>query len=296
MGLSDRGNSPTRPQPTDRGSTATGSGAQPRTGEGVRLIAAIGVVAIAALAVATLLRPKAGYTHTPPMLIAIAAGAGLGAASLLLVGLVICIVVRDGARRRTLRHAVTAWPTMTIVLIVFVGGAAGPRMARAVDVLVGGAGSSQAAERTDFSRWQQTVAPVTAKYISAIRKDGVFLRGLPRTLERGLPATLRDSARTLTHLHRLIADRAARLALNPELKRLTESLEQGLVSAERAQRPFLLVAEGLRRGADSAAARGKLRQLRGQGLGQLQRAQNAMQTFSLGANKLGASLFAQSPG
>jgi hypothetical protein len=134
---------------------------------------------------------------------------------------------------------------------------------------------------------------MAAAYISAIRVDAVFLGGVPRHPDRHLPTALRNSGRTLAQLRQVLVKHAARLPSRNGLKRLTQSLEQGLVSGEAAQHPFALAAKDVLSGADTTAGDRRLTRLRARGLIQLRRSAAAMATFSLGANKLGAALFAQ---
>ncbi len=147
----------------------------------------------------------------------------------------------------------------------------------------------------DFRRWQATVVPITVGYMSAVRRDSVIVRSLPRHRDRSLLASLSDSERTLAGLRGDLAKSAAQLHARPELGRLTTLLERGLEFGQRAQRLF-------RQGAKEVTPTGRiprgdirLKQLRARGIRELQRSQAAMTAFAFGANKLGASLFVHAP-
>lgn len=270
---------------------AQGSPGAPGYADVMRPVAVFVVVAVAAVAFATLLRPRTGYTRIGPVLLASAAGGGLALAALLAAALV--IRHRHGAT--SLRRAMMAWPGMALVLLVFVGAAAVPRVVAATEGLLEGTTSSNAVQQADFSRWQQTVAPLAGAYISAVRADAVFLPGLPLHPSRRLLGAIRSTAARLVHLRQLLAEHAAHLPSRHGLSRFTNLLEQGLAFANRAQRPLLLAAEAELGDADTVGANQRLRALRRRGLGQLRRSEAAMTAFSLGANKLGGSLFAQRP-
>ena len=263
----------------------------PGYGDAMRPVAVFVVVGVAAMASATVLRPRAGYTRIGPVLVASAAGAGLAVAALVAAGL----VNRHRHGATSLRHAMIAWPGMALVLLIFVGVVAVPRIVAGTERLLEGAASSKAVEQADFSRWQQTVAPLAGAYISAVRADAVFLPGLPLHPTRRLLGAIRNTAARLAHLRELLAEHAARLPSSHGLSRFTNLLEQGLALANRAQRALLLAAEAELSDADTAGADRRLRALRRRGLGQLRRSEAAMTAFSLGANKLGGSLFAQRP-
>lgn len=102
----------------------------------VRLGAVCVVVIIAALALATLLRPDKGYARAEPLLAALAGGAGLGVVALLLIGLLRRVALVDVRDRGSLWQATTAWPGMAIVVTLFVADAAGPHLVGAIGALM----------------------------------------------------------------------------------------------------------------------------------------------------------------
>lgn len=277
-----------------RETTATAAHSRvPHRGDVVRQGAVCAVVIVASLSFATLLRPHAGYASAQSLLVALAVGAGLGVATLILVGFVVRVLVSDRCDRASLRQVMTAWPSMAIVLIILVFAAAGPPVVRAIGVLAGGGGGSKASEQADFRRWQQTVVPIAVAYISAVGKDAVFAHGLPRIRDRGLLTALNNSEKTLARLRQDLASNTARLPSRPELERLTKLLERALTFGERAQQPLLLTAKGLMRGVRNAAGNMLLRRLLARGFRHLQRSADAMAEFTGEANKLGGSLFVQ---
>ncbi len=206
----------------------------------VRLGAVCVVVIIAALALATLLRPDKGYARAEPLLAALAGGAGLGVVALLLIGLLRRVALVDVRDRGSLWQATTAWPGMAIVVTLFVADAAGPHLVGAIGALSRDGGASRAGEQMDFRRWQATVVPIIVGYMSAVRRDPVIVRGLaapPRSEPSRFAERLGANARRSPWRSR---EKAAQLHARPELRRLTTLLERGLAFGERAQRSFLL--------------------------------------------------------
>lgn len=97
----------------------------------------------------------------------------------------------------------------------------------------------------------------------------------------------------MAHLRRGLVRARPRLPWSHGLRRLTRSLEHGLALGEAAQQTFSVAARRASAAVDPAVLRRMLGRIRARGLSQLRRSENAMATFSLGANKLGAALFAQ---
>lgn len=280
---------------TERHPTPGAPGRESSLADAVRPVAVGVVVLVAALAFATLLRPRAGYASAQPLLFALALGAGLGVVSLVLIGAV-ARLARPGLRgRRSLRRSATAWPSMAIVVTIFVTSAAAPRVVHGISVLSRGGGVSRSSQQAAFRTWQQLVVPIVVSYASAVGKDAVLVHGLPRGHLRRLLRAVSASEAVLTRLGVRLRSDAAQLPARPELARLTTLLERSLASGQAAQRT-LVVALGKALGVRSGAGRRAwLERLLAGGLAQLRRSQAAMFSFSLEANKLGASLFVQAP-
>ena len=252
------------------------------------------VITVAALAVATLRRPPAGYRSASALLAALALGAGLGAISLLIVGLAVKRAARGA--QHSLWRAATRWPAAAIVVAAFVIAAAAPGAVHGIAALIRNPAAARAAEQSAFRDWQAVVIPVTLSYTSALQRDAPFSHGLPRRHLGRLLGALRGSQTTLEELRRSLQANARRLRMPTDLARLTASLERALALGQRAQQTLTLaVSDALKHSTSAAAARLSASQLATLGVKQLRRSQAAMYYFSLDANSLGASLFVQSP-
>ena len=250
------------------------------------------VVVIAALAVATVLRPRIGYATAPPLLGALALGAGLGVVSLLAAGLLTRLVFH---RSGSFGRAATRWPTAAVLVTLFVAAAAAPHVVAGVAGLTRGSGASRAPEQADFRAWQQTVVPIVVSYTSAVTRDVVFGHGLPRRHLHRLQTALTASGKTLENLGHRLASSTRRLR-SAELARLTRLLQQALALGGQAQRTLSAAVAGeVAPPAMTAARRARLKRLSASGVDQLRRSQATISAFSLQANRLGASLFAGAP-
>lgn len=266
----------------------------PSRAEGV--CGVLAVVVVAALAVATLLRPAAGYTTAQPLLLALALGAGLGAVSLLITGLLARAVRAGREAHGSLWGTATGWPIIAIVVGAFVIAAAAPHVVDGIVRLTRDQGASRAAEQSDFRDWQQVVVPIVLSYTSALQKDAAFSHGFPRRRLRRLLGVLMGSQTKLEDLRRRLQSHTHGLRSRPELARLTASLDRSLALAQRAQRTLSeAVIDALRRFGTTATGRATVKGLAALGVSQLHSSQAAAYAFSLEANKLGASLFVPAP-
>ncbi len=153
-------------------------------GDGVRAVLLALVVALDAVAFATLLRPRHGYTSTHRLLIVLAVGAGAAVGALIVAGAAAAFRRRPD---RSLWSATTAVPTISIVLAAFVAAAVASQLVRAIRP-AGSQSAPAAAARADFQRWQATVVPIVVTWMHAIREDSAFLHGLPSSPRNSAPA------------------------------------------------------------------------------------------------------------
>jgi len=264
-------------------------------GGGARAAAFVLVVVLAAVAFATLLRPRTGYTSTDRLLVVLALGAGTAVGALIIAGAVATLRRRGG--ERSVWRAVTALPSMSFVLAIFIAAAAASQLVHAIRPASGTPGAaSAAAARADFRRLQATAVPIIVQWMDAVREDGAFAHGLPRAAAAGLGRRVDRSEHTLARLARSLAAAALRLPQRPDLRRLTAQLERALALARRAQRTFALVlAAATRVGGARAVRSAPIRQLIGRGNAEAQRSVAVMTAVSFEANKLGASLFVEQP-
>jgi len=191
-------------------------------------------VALDAVAFATVLRPRHGYRSAAGLLLALALGVGVALGALATVAAVTALTHR---RHGSAWEVTTALPTLGVVVVVFLAVGAGSQI---VPALRGptGQGSSQAAARADFQRWQAAVVPLVVGWMHAIRADAAFTRGLPATGVNELHVRVDRSMRTVDGLVRSLAAASPRLPHRPELRRLTFELEAALAAAQRAQRTY----------------------------------------------------------
>ncbi len=247
------------------------------------------VVPLDAVAFATLLRPRHGYTSIHPLLVVLALGTGVGLAALTAVAAIVAI-----AANRARRSRISLWDAMTvrkmaIVLAIFVAAAVSSQLIRAI----GPAATSQDnAAGADFRRWQEQVIPIVVTYTSALREDRVLIHGLPPAAGSELRQRVARSEQTLSRLARTVAAEAPQLPARPELRRLTGRLETALALAVQAQRSYSLA---LAAAAHTTRRDVQVRRLATRGRAELQRSQMTMAAFSFDANNLGATLFAGSP-
>jgi len=249
------------------------------------------VVALDAVAFATLLRPRHGYTSTHRLLIVLAVGSGAAVGALIVAGAAAAFRRRPD---RSLWSATTAVPTISFVLAAFIAAAVTSQLVRAIRP-AGSHSASAAAARADFQRWQATVVPIVVTWMHAIREDSAFLHGLPSTRETALRRVAR-SEQTFVRLARSLAADSPRLPQRPDLRRLTNQLQTALAIARRAQRTYALALAAATRGGVARRLHGaRIRGLIARGNAEVQRSLAIMAAFSFDANKLGGSLFVEQP-
>lgn len=254
----------------------------------IRAGALVVVIVVAALAFASLLRPRNGYAGAHRLVLMLAIGGG--------VALVVLIAVAVVLRRRgdrSLWSAMTAVPTLSFVLALFVAASAVP--AAAHWIRSSSAGSDSAAG-TDFHRWQEAVVPIVVRWMDAVRMDNAFAHGFPKASAVAIGRRVHRSERTLNRLAHVLASDSSRLPQRPELLQLTRRLEAALLLARQAQKNFALalaVARGSGAADNGRAAR--IRRLVARGNEQVRRASAIMRAFSFTANDLGGSLFSGQP-
>lgn len=249
----------------------------------VLLVLAALAVVVAALATATALRPREGYTSSLHLLAALMIGASAVVLALLVLTTLVVSQKASRSRAPLLRRL-----TLTAV-------AAALLLAASVQALHAGAtpqaaGSSAAA--ATFARWQRRVVPVVVAYASVIRADASLLRSLPRTRQRIAAAQTRVAAgaRSLARLRPPPA-RAGRLSPDePTLPQLTRLLNRSLGLARQGQ---AALAAGLAALAAAPASRSAGRALIAESKRELRQSQQAMATFTVEANALGGRLNAQ---
>ena len=260
-------------------------------GNGVRAALLGLVVALDAVAFATLLRPRHGYTSTQRLLIVLAVGAGAAVGALIVAGAAAAFLRRP---ERSLWSATTAVPTISFVLAAFIAAAVASQLVRAIRP-AGSQSAPAAAARADFQRWQATVVPIVVTWMHAIREDSAFLHGLPSTPETALRRVAR-SEQTFVRLARSLAADSPRLPQRPDLRRLTNQLQTALAIARRAQRTYALaLAAATRVGVARRLHEARIRRLIARGNAEAQRSLAIMAAFSFDANKLGGSLFVEQP-
>lgn len=243
---------------------------------GAPLAAAAAIVTIAALATATVLRPRGGFTSTLHLLAALALGAS-AALLALLAATAVAAIVRGRRGRATPPLPLLALAALAAALLL----AASLQALRTADSPTATAAPSPAA--SEFARWQQQVVPIVVSYITIVRADATLLRRPPRTRSHLLRAEQRVRAGATTLRH----DTAALAHLpsaDPDLTRLSRRLRTALRLAQRGQ------AKATAALSDAAAPR---RSLLAQARRALRSSQQAMAVFTLKANMLGAQLNAQ---
>jgi hypothetical protein len=266
-----------------------GSGAR----RGTRAVAFALVVALAAVAFTTLLRPRNGYTSTDRLLVVLGLGAAAAVGGLIIAGAAANLRRRGGDR--SFWPAMTSPPSMGVVLGLFIAAAAASQLLQAVRP-ASGTNSAPAATRADFRRWQAAAVPIMVQWMQAIRNDGVFAHGFPPGAPNRFRRPVDRSRRTLARLARSLAADAPQLPQRSDLRRLTRQLERALAVARRGQRNYALALD-----VASPASRIRARQraligrLVDRGNKDIQRSLAIMTGVSFDANKLGASLFVEQP-
>jgi len=263
-------------------------------GDRARAAAFVLVVVLDAVAFATLLRPRHGYTSTHRLLVVLAVGVGAAAGAHIVAGAAATFRRR---RDRSLWSATTALPTISFVLAVFIAAAVASQIVRAIHPLAGSqGGASAAAARADFQRWQETVVPIVVTWMHTIRVDSAFAHGLPSTHETALRRRVDRSEQTFVRLARSLDAASLRLPQRPDLRRLTNQLQTALALARRAQRTYALALAAATRGGVARRLHGaRTRRLIARGNAEVQRSLAIMAGFSFDANKLGGSLFVEQP-
>jgi hypothetical protein len=262
----------------------------PRGGLAARGAALVVAAVLDAVAFATVLRPRHGYTSAHGLLVALTQGVGVAFGALVIAGALTAVARR---RHGSPWAAMTAPRTLGIVLTVFVTAAVGSQIVRALRAEATQRASATA-ERADFRRWQAAVVPIVVRWMDTTRTDKVFVHGLPVTATAELPRRVHHSRQTLEALARSLAADSPRLPEGPQLRRLTGQLATALAMAERAQSSYALaLAAGQGVAPNGRASRA--RSLIERGNAEARRSLAIMETFSLDANQLGASLFVQNP-
>ena len=247
---------------------------------GAPATAAAALVTIAALATATLLRPRSGYSSQLHLLGALALGTSTAVLVLLAAAAIVATV-----RKRRGRWA----PPLRMVALAAL--AAALLLAAALQALHNAsleAAPARPAAAADFARWQQQVVPIVVSYIAAVRGDAAVLRHPPhdRVQTRRDQKLTREGAARLHHAATAVAAVGRTEFANSGLARLTRLLQTSLALAERGQ-AAVAAALALKRSSvpgRAALARARL---------DLRRSQQAMASFTLQANTLGGQLNAQ---
>ncbi len=254
------------------------------------LAAAVGLDAIA---FATVLRPRHGYTSAHRLLVALAVGLGAALAASIIAGAGTAFAQR---RPRSLWTGITALSTLGAVLALFIAAAAGSRLVLVLRPDSQRAAASTQAARTDFRRWQATVVPIAVRWMDAMRSQRPFRRGLPTTGINELRRRVDRADRTFGQLTRSLAADSRRLPQRPALRRLTSELTLALVIAQRAQASYERAIGSASHPRSTGPGRTRnIGPLVNRGNREATRSARIMYAFSLEANKLGASLFAQQP-
>lgn len=276
------------PKPSDETTHPTGASGYSR---GIRIVALTLTVAVSAVAFATIVRPRHGYSSAPTLLAALASGVGVAVGALALVAVVTAAARR---RERSVWTAVTAAPTLGTVTALFVIVAAVSQLAPPLRTSNSQPASPRVA-RGDFQRWQTAVVPIAVSWMHAVRVARAFDHGIP---DRGLIALRRrviQAGRTLDRLGRTLAADAPTLPQRPRLRRLTAELETAVAFARRAQQDYVqaLTTGGAVAGARPPSSRvARQRALINAGNAAIRESLSIMTTFSVQANGLGTSLFA----
>lgn len=148
---------------------------------------------------------------------------------------------------------------------------------------------AQSAAAAAFVGWQHRVVPVVVAYVSVVRTDVALLRTLPGSRRQALRAQTRAGAgaATLRRVHATLPPIARSVSHQPELARLTRTLDASLELAQQGQASA--VAALAARAHGQAAVRALLARARRD----MRRSQQAMASFTLRANALGTQLNAQ---
>jgi len=260
---------------------------------GVHATAFALAVMLDAVAFATVLRPRHGYTSTNRLLIVLAVGVGVA-----LVALIVAGAAAAHARRRhkSLLAATTALPTLSFVLALFITAAVGSQIIG--DVRPPGGAHASPGARRDFQRWQATVVPIVVRWMDTIRTDRALVHGVPTSAGGGLRRQVDRSERTLAGLVRSLVAASPGLPQRLQLRQLTSQLETALAVARRAQRTYALAlaaAAAAHGGVGHKARASRVRSLIDRGNAAAQRSVAIMAAFSVGANELGGSLFVEKP-
>lgn len=267
---------------------------QLRNGPGVRGLVLAAAVVLEAIAFATVLRPRHGYTGAHGLLVALALGVGVALGASIIAGAATAAARR---RPRSLWAATTRVSTLGVVLALFIAAAVGSRIVLALRQHPQQQSvPSNPAARADLQRWQATVVPIVVRWMDAIRADRAFVHGLPTTAVRELRLRVARSQRTFGQLARALAADSPRLPQRPALRRLTSELATALATAERAQTSYALAIGSASH--TGFARRGRATQIRllvDRGNTETEQSTAIMYRFSLDANKLGASLFVAKP-
>lgn len=277
-------------RPRDRPSDgATAPRRVPEHSRAMRLLALFVTFVVDAVAFATILRPRHGYTSGPTFLAALADGVG---AALGALGLAAAAIALARRREPSVWRVVTAAPTLGTIVAVFVIAAAGSQLA---PTLLPPSGPPAArAARGDFQRWQAAVVPIAVRWMHAVRIARRFERGIPARGLIGLRRKVIDAERTLDQLGRTLAAEAPSLPQRPRLRKLTIELQTAVAFARRAQHYYVL---SLTPGARPTPrhSQGRVagpRALVDLGNAAIRESLSIMTTFSLQANGFGTSLFA----
>lgn len=145
---------------------------------------------------------------------------------------------------------------------------------------------AQSAAAAAFARWQHRVVPVVVAYVSVVRADAALLRTLPGGRRQSLRAQTRAGAgaATLRRVHATLPPIARSVSRQPDLARLTRTLDTSLELAQQGQSST--VAALAARAHGQAAVRALLARARRT----MRRSQQTMASFTLQANALGAQL------
>lgn len=253
-----------------------------------RVAAAVVLVVVAALAVATIHRPTGGYREAAPLLLALSAG-GLGAITLIgLLALGAHVVSRwRGSPATSVSSSAIPLIVLALATMLIVIGTG------AVKLWPHGSTTASAApQRAAFAAWQRATVPLVLTYTDAVRVLGPAIRSQHRRVRR--LAVVQHQEAALTRLLQTLRDDARRYRNWPRLPSLTADFIASTREARAAAVDLAAATRAARAtgGTSSRAKRRIRRRMFAQARHSLFDAQAGMWRFTLAANALGSRVFA----